>query len=1477
MLPVLLLLLLFCPVPAAAVVLPSGFQQTTAFSGLIQPTAVQFASDGRVFVAEKSGLIKVFDDLADTTPTTFADLRTNTHNFWDRGLLGLALHPSFAATPYVYVLYTLDALPGGSPPKWGSFGGTSDSCPNPPGETAEGCVVMGRVSRLTASGNVMVGTEQIFVENYCQQYPSHSIGTIGFGGDGALYVSGGDGASFNFVDYGQRGIPKNPCGDPPGVPGTTLSPPTAEGGALRSQDLLSLGDDVSYDGTVLRLDPMTGTPMPDNPLVGAGSSADDPIIAYGLRNPFRMAARPGTNEVWVGDVGWSDWEEVNRVAHTGDLSIENFGWPCFEGIGRQSGYQSAGLNLCTMLYTAAGTVTDPFYAYKHSNKVVPDEACGTGSSAITGLAFYGTGAYPLSYEGALFFADYSRNCIWTMPLGPDGEPDVDARFTFASAASTPVDLKIGPGGDLFYVDINGGRIMRISYVAGTEPPVAVIDVDKTDGPTPLVVQFDGSESSDPDPGDVLAYSWDLNGDGTFGDSTAIAPTATYSTSGTYKPRLRVTDPHGATAFATVTITAGNTRPTATIVTPVGTTKWQAGSVIGFSGSATDPQQGTLGSSALTWTLVLHHCPDNCHEHTVQSLTGATGSFTAPEHEYPTHLEVRLTATDGGGLTDTKSVFLYPNTVDLTLASDPPGLELTAGPEGSLTSFVRTEIVGSSITLGAQSPQTLNGTIYAFVSWSDGGARSHEITAPATNTSYVALFEECPACVPTPTPTATRSATPTPTGTPTRTATPTTTRTPTPTRTASPTRTRTPTPTVTRTPTPTRSATPTHTATPTATATPLPTVTRTATPTVTITPTPTPTATATGTPTATSTATPTRTPTATTTATPTGTATATPSETATPTPTATATPTTSTTATRSTTPTVTPTATRTPTATPTTTETATPSPTRTTTPQPTSTATATATAVPTATVTAVPTATATRTALPTATTTAVPTATTTAVATVTATLTPPPAVTLTPTPLPIGNGCAGAAAIPAAGGTFAGTTSGTSTLAGSCANTGSAPERVFVWTPVTSGVATIQTCSGTGTSYDSVLYVRVGDCAGGPEVACNDDASGCFTSEPSEHHGSRLTLSVVAGQSYFIVVDGYAASAGDFSLSVTPPDPGGPTPTPTPIAGACQNPTVIPPAGGTVTGITSGPGSLAGTCASTVNAPERVFAWTPAFSGTATIQTCDAAGTAYDTVLYVRRGDCAGGTEVACNDDSPSCFTSEPSQHHGSRLTPTVIAGETYFIVVDGYATSSGAFSLSVVGPAGGPTPAPTTTPLATATPAAPVATATATPTRTATPVVTPTSGTIATATATATGTVPIPTPTPSGATGTCAAPILLPPAGGSFNGTTTGTSALAGSCASTSPAPEQVFTWTPSRTGVAVISTCGLGTDYDTVMYVRQGACGGAEVGCSDDMTGCFTGEPSPHRGSYVAMVVTAGQPYTIVVDGYAASHGNFTLTVVAP
>ena len=142
---------------AVASVLPSGFRDTVALSGLTKPTVVQFAADGRIFVGQKNGMIKVFSSLTDTKPVTFADLSAEVDDYWDRGLLGLALDLNFPARPYVYVLYTYDAPIGGTAPKW------NDACPTPPGPTTDGCVVSARVSRLTASGNTMTGTEQVLV------------------------------------------------------------------------------------------------------------------------------------------------------------------------------------------------------------------------------------------------------------------------------------------------------------------------------------------------------------------------------------------------------------------------------------------------------------------------------------------------------------------------------------------------------------------------------------------------------------------------------------------------------------------------------------------------------------------------------------------------------------------------------------------------------------------------------------------------------------------------------------------------------------------------------------------------------------------------------------------------------------------------------------------------------------------------------------------------------------------------------------------------------------------------------------------------------------------------------------------------------------------------------------------------------------------------------------------------------------------
>src|SRR5262249_1029046 len=148
----------------------------------------------------------------------------------------------FPATPYVYVLYTLDRKPSSiTIPAWGTPGATSDPCPTPPGPTSSGCPAMARLSRLEAAGNVMTRSQVGLMGAWCQQFPSHSIGEVAFGPDGALYVSGGDGASFNGVDYGQLGgtggTSLNVCGDPPLAVGGKQTPATAEGGALRSQSL----------------------------------------------------------------------------------------------------------------------------------------------------------------------------------------------------------------------------------------------------------------------------------------------------------------------------------------------------------------------------------------------------------------------------------------------------------------------------------------------------------------------------------------------------------------------------------------------------------------------------------------------------------------------------------------------------------------------------------------------------------------------------------------------------------------------------------------------------------------------------------------------------------------------------------------------------------------------------------------------------------------------------------------------------------------------------------------------------------------------------------------------------------------------------------------------------------------------------------------------------------------------------------------
>ena len=411
----------------------------TIVDGLNLPTAIDWIpNSNKMLIAEKGGTVQMVED-GKLLDTPFIDLSDRVNSL--RGLLGIAVHPDFSNNPYVYLAYAYD------PPD--TFAFTGNAGPDGAGNRAS------RLTRVTADARtnfrtavpnsevVLLGKNSTwnnfnaFVNSTTDldeapagilpdgtnlqdflnaDSESHTIGDVRFGIDGALYVSNGDGTSYNQLD--ER--------------------------TTRVQDI----DNLS--GKLLRIDPITGEGLTDNPFYNGDSSANrSKVYQLGMRNPFRFSIHPQTNQPVIGDVGWTNWEEIN-IGGPG----ANFGWPFYEGGNgtslRTTEYQD--LPEAQAFYRSNPNVTAAFLGLDH----VED-----GIDAIIMGDVYSADAYPDEYKGDIFFNHLGRGTVRNVNLDSSG--NIASIDTFATDANLVVQIRTGPNGELHYVDLDDGAIGRWTF------------------------------------------------------------------------------------------------------------------------------------------------------------------------------------------------------------------------------------------------------------------------------------------------------------------------------------------------------------------------------------------------------------------------------------------------------------------------------------------------------------------------------------------------------------------------------------------------------------------------------------------------------------------------------------------------------------------------------------------------------------------------------------------------------------------------------------------------------------------------------------------------------------------------------------------------------------------------------------------------------------------------------------------------------
>ena len=404
--------------------------------------------------------------------------------------------------------------------------------------------------------------------------------------------------------------------------------------------------------------------------------------------------------MYINDVGESTWEEIDR-GQTG----ANYGWPATEGPTTNPAYES------------------PIYYYGH-----------TDGCAITGGAFYSpsTVNFPSSYVGKYFFGDYCSGFIRIL------NPSTAQATNFITGASQPVDIHVGADGSLYYLARGTGSVMKVRYTTNLFPVIT------TQPKSQLIsagypVTFSVAASG-PSP---YSYQWMRNGVNMTGATASSYKFATTLADNGAQFRVRVSNAYGSASSNTATLSVTSDKPpTSQILTPAVGATYFGGMVVNYSGSASDKEDGTLPASAFTWRVDFHH---DSHVHPfIPPTTGSkTGTFTMPnrgEVSSNVYYYITLKVVDSVGLTSTTVRYILPRKANMTFATQPAGLKISLdGGSGRITPFTVTGVVGIIRSIAAPSPQTLNGLSYNFQSWSDGGARSHEISTPAVNTTDTANF------------------------------------------------------------------------------------------------------------------------------------------------------------------------------------------------------------------------------------------------------------------------------------------------------------------------------------------------------------------------------------------------------------------------------------------------------------------------------------------------------------------------------------------------------------------------------------------------------------------------------------------------------------------------------------------------------------------------------------------------------------------